>query len=375
MDIVPAKRVASELESLISFVRRQPLRHREYIAGCHSAYPVLEVSMGKRALVIGIDDYPSAQLSGCVADAIEVGSLLEADGNGDPNFSVRLLTSDKDIVSRNALRDAIVELFETESDMVLLYFAGHGMIDAETNSGYIVAQDGDKSAPGFSLSNLLELANRAHPNIKSTVLVLDSCSSGAFGEVQGLGGTAKPSVIGNGVTILTATHRTGKAAERDGHGVFTQLLIDGLRGSAADICGRVTPAALYSHVDQTLGDWKQRPVYKANVKTFVVLRKVAPKVALETLRRLPKYFPDPADTYKLDPSCEPNRGEEAEALRDIPVVEENVQIYRELQACHRHGLVMPVDREHMWDAAISSTGCRLTATGAHYRRLAELKRV
>nr|WP_200991914.1 caspase family protein [Rhizobium rhizogenes]QCL10613.1 caspase domain protein [Rhizobium rhizogenes] len=331
--------------------------------------------MSRRALVIGIDDYPTSPLTGCVSDAVEVATLLETHGNGDPNFGIKTLTSDKNIVSRKVLREAVISLFQAEADMVLFYFAGHGLIDAETNGGFIVAQDGDEAAPGFALSELLELANSAHPKIKSTVLILDSCSSGAFGEVSGLASGGKLSVIGNGVTILTATHRSGTAREDDGHGVFTHLLSDGLRGSAADICGRVTPAALYTHVDQTLGEWEQRPVYKANVQTFVIIRKVPPKVALETLRRLPAYFPDTTATFKLDPSFEPNRGEETEKLKEIPVIDENYNIYRELQACNRHGLVMPVDREHMWDAAVYSTGCRLTATGAHYRRLAEMKRI
>lgn len=330
--------------------------------------------MSKRALIIGIDAYPSAPLKGCVADAIEIASLLETDGDGTPNFGIKLLTSDRNDVTREVLHESIVSLFQGDADMALFYFAGHGSINPETNSGHIVAQDGDRTAPGFSLADLLALANNAYPKIKSTVIILDSCHSGYLGELSGLG-KSDPSVIGNGITILTASHRDGTAEEVNGHGIFTDLLVDGLRGSASDVCGRITPAALYTHVDQTLGDWEQRPIYKANVQTFVVLRRVAPKVSLETLRKLPVYFPDPTMTFPLDPSYEPQRGEEAERFKDVPVNEENVRIYRELQACHRHGLVVPVGQEHMWHAAVHSTGCKLTATGAHYRHLAEMRRL
>lgn len=331
--------------------------------------------MSKRALIIGIDHYPSSPLQGCVADAREIAGLIEAHGNGDPNFGVKLLTSDKDIVSRAALQAAVSSLFRGDAEMVLFYFAGHGIINAETNSGYIVAQDGDKTAPGYSLADLVELANRAYPKIKSTVIILDSCHSGFLGEVTGTASEGRVSIIGNGVTILTASHRDEGAQETEEHGIFTNLLIDGLRGAAADICGRITPAALYSHVDQTLGEFEQRPVYKANVQTFVILRRVTPKVPLETLRKLPKYFPSPAATFRLDPSFEPDRGGEAERLKDVPVNDENVRVYRELQACHRHGLITPVGYEYMWNAAVFSTGCQLSATGAHYRRLAEMKRI
>ena len=42
---------------------------------------------------------------------------------------------------------------------------------------------------------------------------------------------------------------------------------------------------------------------------------------------------------------------------------------------NRHGLIVPVDAEHMYYATINSTGCKLTALGAHYRKLAEAKRI
>ena len=109
--------------------------------------------------------------------------------------------------------------------------------------------------------------------------------------------------------------------------------------------------------------------------SFITLRQVNPKVPLEVLRRLLKYFPDPTDVFALDPSFEPDRGEEAERLKDIPVNEDNERIYRELQQCNRHGLVVPVNQPHMWHAAVYSTGCKLTATGLHYRKLAEMKRI
>lgn len=331
--------------------------------------------MMKKALVIGIDNYQQYPLSGCVNDAVTVASLLEVNGDGSPNFSVKLLTSNSEFISNAALDDAISDLFSGDADTALLFFAGHGLINTETNAGYIVSQDGKKGAWGCSLGEILHRANNAYPRIRSTVIILDSCHSGYAGEVAGLGKEGQISVIGNGVTILTACHRQGTAGEVNGHGIFTDILIDALRGSSADICGRITPASIYSHVDQTLGAWDQRPIYKANVQTFVVLRNVSPKIPLDVLRRLPEYFPDPSDIFGLNPSYEPDRGEEAHNLAHIKVDPDHERIYRELQACNRHGLVMPVDQPHMWHAAVYSTGCRLTALGAHYRKLAEIKRI
>lgn len=329
----------------------------------------------KKALVVGIDDYPSSPLNACVNDAIGVGGLLEYNGDGSPNFSVKTLTSNQQLVSCELLHSEIARLLRGDADIALFYFAGHGLINPDTNAGYIVCQDGRRGAWGISLGELVAVANRAYPRIKSTVIMLDCCHAGFAGENMLSEANTNISHLGNGVTILTACPPDDVAADGQEHGLFTELLLDALSGSAADICGRITPASVYSHIDQTLGPWEQRPIYKANVQSFVVLRSITPKIPLETLRRLPIYFPDATDVFALDPSYEPDRNNIPEALRHLPINEGHVRTFKELQACNRQGLVVPVDAEHMYDAAICSTGCRLTAQGAHYRKLAELKRI
>lgn len=328
----------------------------------------------KKALIIGIDNYPTSPLNGCVNDAVAIANTLERNGDGSPNFSIKLLTSNEIDIETSVMSEAVSELFKGDSTTVLLYFAGHGIINPDTNAGYLVSQNGNKGAWGIPLSEILGLANSAYPKIKSTVIILDSCYSGFMGEIPAIG-NEQVGAIGTGVTILTACHRNETAGEANGHGLFTDILIDGLGGSSADICGRITPASLYAHVDQTLGPWEQRPIYKANVQSFVTLRHVSPKIPLETLRRLPDVFPDATSIFALDPSFEPDRENIPEEFKGFPVNEENAKVFKELQLCNRHGLVIPVDAEHMYYAAINSTGCKLTSLGAHYRKLAEMKRL
>jgi hypothetical protein len=328
----------------------------------------------KKALIIGIDNYPTSPLQGCVNDAVAVASTLEKNGDESPNFSVKLLTSNDMNVDCRVLNQSIDELFQGSAETALFYFAGHGLINS-AGAGYIVAQNGQQGAWGLSLNEVLARANKAHPNIKSSIIILDCCHAGSLGEVPSMDSTGSVSVIGDGVTILTACHRQQTAQEFNGHGLFTGILLDSLNGSAADICGRITPAAVYSHVDQILGPWDQRPIYKANVQNFIALRQVTPKISPEILRRLPDYFCAPEDVYALDPSYEPDRENIPENLRHIPVNENNARVFKELQLCNRHGLVKPVDAEHMYYAAIHSKGCALTALGAHYRNLAVAKRI
>ena len=47
----------------------------------------------------------------------------------------------------------------------------------------------------------------------------------------------------------------------------------------------------------------------------------------------------------------------------------NNAIFAILQKYNRVNLVVPVDAPHMWDAAVESKTCTLTALGEHYRRL------
>ncbi|MGY2286661.1 caspase family protein [Pseudomonas gingeri] len=330
--------------------------------------------MTKKALIIGIDDYSEYPLKGCVKDAVSVSKLLDSHGNGDPNFSViELLSSERD-VTYELMLESMKKLFSGDAETAVLYFAGHGIIDETTNHGHLVSQDGKKPGWGVSLSEVLALANAAYPKIKSSVIILDCCHSGKLGEPDRIGakGTAE---IGTGVTILTACHRDEAAMEGQYGGVFTDLLVDGLSGGCADIRGNITPASIYSYVDQTLGSWEQRPIYKANVQNFITLRKVSSKIPDETLRRLPKLFPDRSSIFSLDPTFEPDRNNIPEKFRALPVNEDNVRVFKELQLLNRHGLVVPDGAEHMYYAAIDSKGCKLTALGAHYRKLAEMKRI
>ena len=43
----------------------------------------------RKALVVGIDEYPICALRGCVNDANAIASILERNGDGSPNFDVR----------------------------------------------------------------------------------------------------------------------------------------------------------------------------------------------------------------------------------------------------------------------------------------------
>lgn len=311
----------------------------------------------KKALVVGIDDYPNSPLSGCVNDASALASLLEVNGDGSPNFGVKLETN---VATKSELKALIVDLFEGESDTALLYFSGHGFLDSI--GGYIVTPDYKKYDEGVSMDEILTIASSS--KAKDKIIILDCCHSGAFGTPQISGNTAQ---LVEGMVILTASRESESAVEVNGHGVFTNLLLDALQGGAADLTGHITPGSVYAFIDQALGPWDQRPVFKTNVTRFTSLRSINPQVPVPTLRKIVDYFPTPQEEYALDPSYEDTNEGVAKA--------ENVTIFKDLQKFQSVGLVVPVGEDYMYYAAMNSKNCRLTALGYHYWRLVKEKRI
>lgn len=310
----------------------------------------------RKALVVGINDYPSASLKGCINDANDVTRLLERNGDGSPNFDVRAVN---DIPTKGQLLSLIDELFAGDSDIALFYYSGHGFINEL--GGYLVTPDfQSKYDMGVSMNDILVEANKS--KCKNRIIILDCCHAGALGECPSIKDDA--TIIGQGVTILTASRNSESAVEIGGHGVFTNLLLAALDGGAADLNGNVTPGSIYAYIDQALGEWEQRPMFKTNITRFISLRKVEAQVPVEVLRRLTTYFPDPCQPHRLDPSYEYTNSPNVEHKYLEPyAIDENVRIFKDLQLMESVGLVIPIDEEHMYYAAMNSTGCKLTPVG------------
>ena len=151
------------------------------------------------------------------------------------------------------------------------------------------------------------------------------------------------------------------------------MLVDALSGSAANLTGDITTGSIYAHIDQSLGAWEQRPVFKTNVKQFVSLRKSSPSISIEDLRKITTLFPTPGYSFPLDPTLEPEMKGRDEGMPNP--VEENTRIFSVLQKYNRLNLLVPDGADHMWNAAMESKSCRLTALGEHYRRLVEKNRI
>ena len=314
----------------------------------------------RRALCVGIDDYPEAPLAGCVNDATELARVLKNHYNGAPNFDVKLITAPTDQITRPLLRESITSLFEAPAEIALLYLSGHG---TENNlGGYYVTQDADIYDEGVSLADVLTLANNSP--VTEAIILIDCCHSGALGQLPAIDNNK--TILRQGISILTASRSSEVAVERRGMGLFTSLLVGALEGGASNTIGNVTVAGAYSYIDESLGAWDQRPLFKAHVTSMTTLRQTKPAIDVAILRQLPEWFTAPDALLQLDSSYEPDA---------LPQHDKNEAIFACLQKCRSAKLIEPVDEEHMYYAAMRSKSCRLTPLGAHYWRLANEGRI
>lgn len=302
----------------------------------------------KRALIVGIDHYPRAPLTGCIHDALAVGELLQRNEDGSPNFSCKLLLSSETRITTARLYEEIEILLENPADIALLYFAGHGT--ENLLDGYLVSQDARHYEEGVSFSRIIRQVNKS--SCREVIAIVDACHSGRMGSADGSTATQ----LREGVGILSGTLRHQAAKERNNQGVFTKILTEAMSGGAADLLGNVSLASIYTYVDQLLSPWEQRPMFKAHLSRMSSLRKCKSRISHQKLTQLYNLFESVDFQLPLSPEFEPSAS---------PENPEKEAIFAFLQRCRSLGLVDPVDYDHLYDAAMSSGFCRLTAQGAY----------
>lgn len=316
----------------------------------------------RKALIVGINyyDIESWKLNGCVPDAYNVKSVLEQNSDGTKNFDIKFSVAidENTRITRSDLKENVKQLFDDDSDIALFYFSGHGYI--ESTGGYLITSDCKEGDDGFSMNDLLSIVNES--KAKNKIVVLDTCHSGAMGNFNTKNDITS---INEGVTILTSSKKDQPSMDEGNGSTFTKLFVDALSGASSNLLGDISPGSVYSHIDQSLGAWDQRPIFKTNVKNFVCLRKVQPPISLNDLKKITELFTDSFE-FKLDPSFEPDSKNPDE---------ENTEKFAILQKYNRINLVVPVDAEHMYYAAMNSKICKLTVLGEFYWKLVKDGRI
>ena len=321
----------------------------------------------KRALLVGIDHYQNVNpLTGCVADARGMCEILERNADGSPNYECRLLTSaNGPAITREYLRAQWHNLFDSFDGHILFHFSGHGT--PTRAGGVLVTQEGTHGDPGLSMEELLVLASRSPA--KSVLLLIDCCYAGQAGDpalLQGVGNGPGQALIREGLTILAASRSTETAREVAGNGVFTKLLLGALAGGAADVRGRVSAASIYAYVEQALGSWDQRPMYKSYADHLPPVRLCKPSVPDSLLRELPSLFPKEDSLYRLDPTYEHT---------EKTAKPGHVAIFNKLKVLRNANLLTTKSGKDLFFIALEAGWVKLTPLGQLYWKLAAKGRV
>jgi len=228
-----------------------------------------------KALIIAVDQYSSVNnLPNTVNDAVEIKRLLLESPSFFNDQDVQVFQgsiSRKDIL-QSALRSFFISA--DSSDILFLFWAGHGAF--VKNEGYFVPFDADINSPQETMIKMTEVRDLIEQTSAKTVLsFFDTCHSGAVARniqremVRGL------EVKGSGKVLIAACTEQQVAWDRTGHGAFTDYLIKGLEGKAADRNGDIDVYNLYSYVSKKLNEefGNQNPVIKSTLNGVPLLLK------------------------------------------------------------------------------------------------------
>ena len=324
----------------------------------------------RKALIVGINNYPHSKLNCCVNDANAVSELLEYNHDGSKNFEIIKLLDEE--ATESNIKERLRQVFDDDTDTGVFFFAGHGGPYGAKSAQLITSDYYDKN-DGLSFTELNDVL--ANSKCKNKVVILDCCFSGMAGNDSLVEGISR---LSKGTTILAACRENESANEAGEHGVFTNLLVYALGGGSSDIFGRVTPASIYAYIDSCLGGFEQRPLFKSYVASFVTLRQCEPKMTQTEIRTLAKLFENHNSKLQLDPSYEPTNYEGSTEiapgdLQQPYCTKEHTKVFALLQKANRNGLIVPTSEKHMYYAAVHSDTCQLTDLGVQYWLLAAKK--
>ena len=235
----------------------------------------------ERALVVGISDYPPPipKLPAVANDVREMAKLLSSDQGQFPAQNVRSLADGE--ATQVEVLEAIESTFSDvqADDPVFAYLAGHGEVVG--GKYYFIAHDTtlkNISTKGVPLKKI-KVAFDSSPSQRA-FLWLDFCHSGGIiprdlgvePDDRDVISRALEVAQGQGKLIVAACTPSQLAWESAGvgHGLFTDALLKGLKGEAANK-REVTVNSLYDYIDRKMGSDRQRPMMFGQMTGRVVL--------------------------------------------------------------------------------------------------------
>jgi WD40 repeat protein len=238
------------------------------------------------ALVIGINVYknPKLQLNYAVADADLFADTLKKGASAlFEKVEVKRLSSKEETTRENILKELKAMRSLNPDDLFVFYVASHGTVDdgeyflITANVGSTRTERLKTDAIGQSVFK--ELIS----NIPATkkLIIIDTCNAGALGEAiqvamltRGMSEDTAMKILSRAVgsTILSASTSMQEALEGyQGHGLFTYVLAEGLKGKAdKGNTGYVKTTELADYVDNEVPALAEKIFKKAQYPTISI---------------------------------------------------------------------------------------------------------
>lgn len=188
-----------------------------------------------RALVIGINDYRHLpNLETAVNDASAMADLLRR----QYGYEVSLLLNPTRYQMVRALNEMRAEL--TPDDNLLIYYAGHGVLDRETDRGFWLPIDAETDNEANWISNETLTSNLRAMSAKHVLVIADSCYAGTLvrtADAELKTGTERNAWLRRMAESRSRTAIVSGGLEPvsdgggDGHSVFARKLLEALRGN------------------------------------------------------------------------------------------------------------------------------------------------
>jgi hypothetical protein len=193
----------------------------------------------RHAVIVGVSKFASAgitELPSAERDASDLHGVLTdpARAGVDAGNVKLLLGADATLDAVKQALGVFLERSAAENDLVLLYFATHGLVQGR--EGYLLLHDSDPASPFRTALRMGELASILDSlSTGNVVLILDACHAGAttpseawYRVLDGFGASAGSRVV----LASCGAAEQSLEVDTDRNGLFTKHLLAGLRGDA-----------------------------------------------------------------------------------------------------------------------------------------------
>src|SRR5439155_8596049 len=146
-------------------------------------------------------------------------------------------------VSTRNVQDAVRELIKRgDLDLLLLYFAGHGIVKSGNDEQILLSDVQTYKDEAIAIAPTI--LNAFYSTVPHVIIISDSCRNavdpfGALGTVAGKPALDRGAVVGarkSKVDVFCATEPSQTAKEFDGEGFFTEALLDALNNPPGEAC-------------------------------------------------------------------------------------------------------------------------------------------